>query len=65
MSEVLKLARDARGVVRLTLNRPDAHNALSPELTEALERAVDTLARDTALRVLVVTGAGASFCGLP
>ena len=62
MSEVLKLARDARGVVRVTLNRPDAHNALSPELTEALERAVDTLARDTALRVLVVTGAGASFC---
>lgn len=62
MSEVLKLAREARGVVRLTLNRPEAHNALSPELTEALERAVDALARDSALRVLVITGAGASFC---
>jgi len=62
MSEVLAVERSARGVVRLTLNRPEAHNALSPELTEALERAVAALGGDAALRVLVITGAGASFC---
>ena len=46
----------------LTLNRPQAHNALSPELTQALEQAVANLNGDTALRALVITGAGASFC---
>jgi len=62
MTAVLDLERNARGVVRLTLNRPDAHNALSPELTGALEEAVGTLKGDAALRALVLTGAGASFC---
>jgi len=62
MSEVLTLERSAQGVVRLTLNRPEAHNALSPELTEALEGAIEPLGRDAALRALVLTGAGASFC---
>ncbi len=62
MSEVLTFERGTRGVARLTLNRPDAHNALSPELTAALEQAVATLARDAALRALVITGAGTSFC---
>jgi methylglutaconyl-CoA hydratase len=62
MSEVLIVEREPRGVVRFTLNRPDAHNALSPELTEALERVTEALAQDASLRVLVLTGAGASFC---
>jgi len=62
MSEVLIVERQPRGVVRFTLNRPEAHNALSPELTEALERATDALAGDASLRVLLLTGAGTSFC---
>jgi len=62
MTAVLELERGARGVVRLTLNRPQAHNALSPELIEALEGAVGSLKDDAALRALVLTGAGASFC---
>jgi len=62
MSDVLTVERHARGVVRLTLNRPEAHNALSPELTQALEQAVASLTGDAALRVLVITGAGTSFC---
>ena len=62
MSEVLIVEQDPSGVVRVTLNRPEAHNALSPELTEALERATEALARDASLRALVLTGAGASFC---
>jgi methylglutaconyl-CoA hydratase len=62
MSEVLIAERRAPGVVQLTLNRPAAHNALSPALTEALERAIEALGRDAALRALVLTGAGESFC---
>jgi methylglutaconyl-CoA hydratase len=62
MSEVLIVEREPHGVVRFTLNRPDAHNALSPELAEALERATEALARDASLRVLLLTGAGTSFC---
>lgn len=62
MSEVLVVHRAATGVVTLTLNRPEAHNALNPELSEALEHAVETLGRDPALRALVLTGAGPSFC---
>ena len=60
MSGVLIVERKPRGVVRVTLNRPDAHNALSPELTEALESATGALARDASLRALVLTGT----CGI-
>lgn len=42
----------------LTLDRPEAHNALTLELYDALEQAI----RDTTARCLVVTGAGLSFC---
>lgn len=62
MSEVLVVDRAPAGVVTLTLNRPEAHNALSPELTDALEQQVEALGRESALRALVLTGAGPSFC---
>lgn len=62
MSEVLVVDRARAGVVTLTLNRPDAHNALSPELTDALEQQVEALGRESTLRTLVLTGAGSSFC---
>ena len=54
--------RDTRGVVRLTLNRPQAFNALSDDLIAALTQALAGLAEDDALRVLVIAGAGAAFC---
>ena len=50
------------GIATLTMNRPEARNALSPEMTACLEEAVPRLARDPAVRVLVVTGAGDAFC---
>lgn len=62
MSEVLLVERSAHGIVRLTLNRAGAHNALDPELSAALERAVEALQGDCALRAVVLTGAGESFC---
>jgi len=62
MNELLVVSRDARGVATLTLNRPAALNALSPELSAALGRAVGTLAGDGELRAVVLTGAGEAFC---
>src|SRR3954469_9258479 len=55
-------ARDARGVVTLTLNRPASFNALSEEMLQALQSAIDRLAADASLRVLVLAAAGKAFC---
>src|SRR4051812_13229044 len=46
----------------LILNRPDARNALSIELLRALHAQLDDLAPRNDLSVLVITGAGKSFC---
>jgi len=54
------LLREMRedGVVRLTLNRPEAYNSLSRGLLEELDRALDELDADPKARVIVLTGAG-------
>jgi enoyl-CoA hydratase/carnithine racemase len=54
--------RDARGVVTLTLNRPQAYNALSEEVLQALQTALDGIAEDTSARVVVLAAAGRAFC---
>ncbi|MGA0707419.1 MAG: enoyl-CoA hydratase-related protein [Steroidobacteraceae bacterium] len=55
-------SRDTRGVVTLTLNRPARHNALSEALLDDLQGRLTELAADDSARVVVLTGAGASFC---
>jgi enoyl-CoA hydratase/carnithine racemase len=60
--EVLRNVRDARGVVTLTLNRPEALNALSEALLGALQEALDGLAQDESVRVVVLAAAGKAFC---
>ena len=50
------------GCAVLTLNRPQAMNALNRALRQALAEAVETLAANPAVRVLVLTGAGKAFC---
>ena len=50
------------GYAVLTLNRPQAMNALSKALMAALAAEVDALAANPAVRVLVLTGAGRAFC---
>jgi methylglutaconyl-CoA hydratase len=62
MFETITLAADARGVVTLTLNRPDKHNALSAAMIAELTEAAARMGRDPAVRVVVLTGAGESFC---
>jgi enoyl-CoA hydratase/carnithine racemase len=64
MSELVLIERDAydvKGVVRLTLNRPDTFNALSEAMLEALERALKDIAESDA-RVVVLAGEGRAFC---
>jgi enoyl-CoA hydratase len=50
------------GVALLTLNRPQAMNALSRELLDQLAHAIDELGADDRVRVLIITGAGRAFC---
>jgi 2-(1,2-epoxy-1,2-dihydrophenyl)acetyl-CoA isomerase len=52
----------AGGVGTVTLNRPDKLNALNRALCDDLIDALKMLAGSTAVRVLVLTGAGRSFC---
>jgi enoyl-CoA hydratase/carnithine racemase len=54
--------QDARGVVTLTLNRPQAFNALSEDLLDALQAALDRLRGDAGVRVVVIAAAGTAFC---
>jgi enoyl-CoA hydratase/carnithine racemase len=62
MEEPLIEARDGRGVVTLTMNRPASFNALSEEMLAALQGALDRLAGDASLRAVVLAGAGKAFC---
>lgn len=54
--------RDEQGVITLTLNRPQAFNALSEGMLEALQAALDAVALDDGARVVVLCAAGKAFC---
>jgi len=62
MYQTIRIDTDARGVAALTLALPDKHNALSGAMIAELTEAAGRLGRDPAVRVMVLTGAGASFC---
>jgi enoyl-CoA hydratase/carnithine racemase len=62
LDPVLLRSDDARGVTTLTLNRPLAFNALNEALLNALQKELDQLAAEPALRVLVVAANGRAFC---
>ncbi len=50
------------GITTLTLNRPEANNALNRALSEGLVTAMQALSSHEATRVIVLTGAGRAFC---
>jgi enoyl-CoA hydratase len=62
MSDDLVLRSDADGVATLTLNRPDKLNAMNPAAFVELRNHIDAIATDESVRVVVLTGAGRSFC---
>ena len=49
-------------VALVTLNRPEAYNALNHDLSTAIVRTFDELATNTSVHVIVLTGAGKAFC---
>ena len=61
-ANVLLQSIDARGVVTLTLNRPQAFNGLSQALLAALLKALQAVAQDSTARVIVIQAAGKAFC---
>lgn len=58
MAEVVRVERREHGATWVTIDRPDAMNALSGEVLRAMGAAVAELAHDDAVRAVVFTGAG-------
>jgi enoyl-CoA hydratase/carnithine racemase len=61
-AEALVLRHDADGVARLTLNRPAARNALSLALMAEFQSALDAVAEDETVKLVVIAGSGPGFC---
>lgn len=61
-TQTISIAVDPRGVATLTLDRPEKHNALSAQMLAELTQAAADLGADDTVRVVVLTGAGKSFC---
>jgi methylglutaconyl-CoA hydratase len=60
--QTIEFRVDARGVARLTLNRPDVRNAMNGQMYDEARSVVKQVDTDPAIRVLVLTGAGDAFC---
>lgn len=61
MNDLLYHVRDS-GIAEITLNRPEAHNAYSEEMVALLIDSLDKAERDPTVKVVIITGAGSSFC---
>jgi methylglutaconyl-CoA hydratase len=59
--EMIDVDVEPRGVARLTLNRPEAKNAMSQQLMRELRTAARRLVEDESVRVIVLTGSGEVF----
>ena len=62
MPEKIITCIDENGNATVMLNRPEVHNAFDPEMVEALTTAFSELAGNTAVRAVVLLGAGPNFC---
>ena len=60
--ESVVLTDEVDGVLVITINRPQAKNAVNRAVAEGIAAALDRLDSDDALRVGIVTGAGGTFC---
>ncbi|WEX75649.1 crotonase/enoyl-CoA hydratase family protein [Sinorhizobium numidicum] len=60
--ETIRCATDARGIARLTLARPEKHNALSAMMISELSDIAGRLAADATARVVILDAQGKSFC---
>ena len=60
MSDLIEEFED--GVLTLTINRPDAHNAMTAELIEDMKKAASDAAQNPDVRCVVLTSVGGAFC---
>lgn len=60
--ETLKLDRDGRGVLTVTLNRPQKKNALSAQMISDLTQVANSVAKKSENRLVILRGAGDVFC---
>ena len=58
----LMLRNDTGGMTTLTLNRPKQFNALSMDMLDALQAALDNIADDPSIRVVIIAANGKAFC---
>jgi 2-(1,2-epoxy-1,2-dihydrophenyl)acetyl-CoA isomerase len=61
MTDIVQQSLD-RGLLTITMNRPDRRNALNPEMTVALVEAARRAAEDHDVRAVLLRGAGGTFC---
>ena len=61
LADTILLRSDCDGVATLTMNRPEARNALSGSLIAALQSELDAIGADPGVRVVVLAGAGPAF----
>jgi methylglutaconyl-CoA hydratase len=59
---MLRIERDDRGIATLTLDRPEARNALSAALVARLTESLEALAGDATVRAVLLTGSAGVFC---
>jgi trans-feruloyl-CoA hydratase/vanillin synthase len=59
--ETIQVTKEG-GITWVTLNRPNKRNAMSPQLHQEMDDALDGLAIDRDTQVLILTGAGEAFC---
>ena len=62
MTDQAVIVSEADGIITITLNRPQAKNAVNKAVAEGVSNALDKLESDSALRVAIITGAGGTFC---
>jgi len=61
-TDPLVLRRDLGGICELTINRPEAYNALSIECMEILQVKLDEIRSDFSVKVVIISGSGNKFC---
>ena len=60
--KTLEVRTDGRGVVNVALNTPEKRNVLSPQMIAELTEMAGTIGHDSGTRVIVLSGAGTTFC---
>lgn len=62
LSSPVIIRKDDAGIGRITINRPQAYNALSIECMEALTGALENMIADSSVAVIILAGSGKGFC---